>query len=103
MTISTSLQDLLPSDWRLTAIIFDFNSGDWEVTAWSKDLEHAVMKRGSTIEQAFDLVYTAIIAEDYWAPHAIRESLAAAATDILSLIGLKPKVLAEPVKRRVIP
>jgi hypothetical protein len=91
------------SPWHMTAIIFDFNTEEWEMTAWSEDLTHAVMKRATTIEGAFKLVQLAIEAGDYWAPRAERSRLATAASDILSLMGIGKAKPQEPVKRRVIP
>jgi hypothetical protein len=40
---------------------------------------------------------------DHYQASEARSRLATAAGDLLSLIGLKPKAAAEPVKRRVIP
>jgi hypothetical protein len=40
---------------------------------------------------------------DHYAVSMARSHLATVAGDLLSLIGLKPKAAAEPVKRRIIP
>ncbi len=104
MTTTEYFSELLPADWTISSICLDYNSERWEVTAWDELWTgHAVMQSGDTIEEALAAAAGAIKAEDFWAPSATRSKLASAASDILSLIGLKPKAPAEPVKRRVIP
>lgn len=100
--IRYQLDSMFPSGWSLTALIYDFNHEVWQATAWSDDLTHAVMQQGDTLDQALASAIEAIHRRDYWAPNATRTRLAEAASDLLSIIGLKPKAPA-PIKRRSIP
>ena len=103
MTPTEYFWSLLPTGWTISSITLNYNTEQWQVTAWDELWTgHAVMQSADTIEEALAMATKAIQAQDYWAPNATRSRLATAASDILSLIGLKPKA-QEPVKRRVIP
>ena len=98
------IEQQLPDGWFLTAIHLDYNTGQWEVTAWDDYwIGHAVMKQGNTLDEALALAHKAANDGDYWAPNAQRSALASVTSDLFSLIGLKPKAEQPPVKRRSIP
>lgn len=103
MTPTEFLWQLLPSPWIISSISLSYNKEQWEIIAWDELWTgHSVMQYGDTIEEALTMTKDAIVKEDYWAPNASRSRLATAASDILSLMGLRPREPQAPVKRRVI-
>lgn len=103
-TATPMLNNLLPPPWIITCIMLDYNHDRWEVTAWDELWTgNAVMVYGPTIESTILAAKLAIEAKDYWTPSAQRSSLASAASDLLSLIGLGRASPQTPIKRRTIP